>query len=221
MPPPQTRSRPRRPAERRGEQTRERILDVAEGIFADRGFDGTTLRDVASRVGIRTPSLYNHFRSKEALYAAVLERVVEPVLELLSEIVQAGPDERPDSRDVVERVMELLARRPDLPRLVVREALGGGEHLMPLLQKAIGPVLVRAQQAVQGTPAAERWGADQVPLLVLAAYHMVVGHFATAPFYRGLSGQDLLEPAALARQTRFLSDVMDLLLSAPKASDED
>ena len=211
------RSRARPTPERRGEQTRERILDAAEGLFADRGFDGTTLRDVAGRVGIRTPSLYNHFPSKEALYAAVLERVVEPVLALLSEIVRAGPGERPDSRDVVERVMALLAQRPDLPRLVVHEALGGGAHLMPLLQKAVGPVLVRAQQAVLGTPAAERWGAERVPLLVLAAYHMVVGHFAIAPFYRGLSGQDLLEPAALARQTRFLAEVMDLLLSAPDA----
>jgi len=218
--PSQIRSRGPRPPERRGEQTRERILDAAEGLFADRGFEGTTLRDVASRVGIRTPSLYNHFPSKEALYAAVLERVVEPLLALLSEIVQSGPGERPDSRHVVERVMELLARRPDLPRLVVHEALGGGEHLMPLLQKVVGPVLVRAQEAVLGTPAAERWGADRVPLLVLAAYHMVVGHFAIAPFYRGLSGQDLLEPAALARQTRFLADVMDLLLSAPEAPTE-
>jgi AcrR family transcriptional regulator len=215
--PTDSRSRRPRPPERRGEHTRERILDAAEGLFADRGFEGAALRDVASRVGIRTPSLYNHFPSKEALYAAVLERVAEPVLALLSELVQAQPGERPDPRRVVERVMELLGRRPDLPRLVVHEALGGGEHLMPLLQKAIGPLLVRAQQAVLGTPAAERWGADRVPLLVLAAYHMVVGHFAIAPFYRGLSGQDLLEPAALERQTRFLADVMDLLLSAPDA----
>jgi len=206
--------------ERRGEHTRERILDAAEALFADRGFEGTALRDVAARVGIRTPSLYNHFPSKEALYSAVLERVVEPVLALLSEIVQSPPRERPDSRQVVGRVMALLARRPDLPRLVVHEALGGGQHLRPLLQKVVGPVLVRAQEAVLATPGAERWGRERVPLLVLAAYHMVVGHFAIAPFYRELSGQDLLEPAAIERQTRFLADVLELLLSAPQALPE-
>jgi len=206
--------------ERRGEHTRERILDAAESLFADRGFEGTALRDVAARVGIRTPSLYNHFPSKEALYSAVLERVVEPVLALLSEIVQSPPRERPDSRQVVARVMALLARRPDLPRLVVHEALGGGQHLRPLLQKVVGPVLVRAQEAVLATPGAERWGRERVPLLVLAAYHMVVGHFAIAPFYRELSGQDLLEPAAIERQTRFLADVLELLLSAPQAPPE-
>jgi hypothetical protein len=79
---------------------------------------------------------------------------------------------------------------------------------------------VRAQEAVLGTPAAERWGSERVPLLVLAAYHMVVGHFAIAPFYREISGQDLLEPAALDQQTRFLADVIDLLLSAPEAPPE-
>jgi AcrR family transcriptional regulator len=215
---------PRKPAppgvERRGEHTRERILDAAEALFADRGFDATALRDVAARVGIRTPSLYNHFPSKEALYAAVLERTVEPVLALLTDLVQSPGPSRPGSREIVERVMALLARRPDLPRLVAHEALAGGEHLRPLLQKAVAPVLARAQQAVLATPGAERWGPERAPLLVLAAYHMVVGHFAIAPFYRELSGQDLLEPAALDRQTRFIADVLELLFSAPQAPPE-
>src|SRR5215475_11693621 len=113
MPRPPRSPRAPSPPERRGEQTRERILDAAEALFADRGFEGAALRDVAARVGIRTPSLYNHFPSKEALYAAVLERVVEPVLALLAEIVQSSPAERPDSRRVVGAVMELLAQRPD------------------------------------------------------------------------------------------------------------
>src|SRR5262245_19472701 len=206
--------------ERRGEHTRERILDVAESLFADRGFEGTHLRDVAARVGIRTPSLYNHFPSKEALYTAVLERTVEPVLALLSEIVQSPRERRPDSREVIDRVMAVLALRPDLPRLVAHEALAGGEHLRPLLQKAVAPVLVRAQEAVLTTPGAERWGRERAPLLVLAAYHMVVGYFAIAPFYRELSGQDLLEPEPLDRQTRFLADVLELLFSAPQAPPE-
>src|SRR5262245_60939060 len=214
MPPPPP---PPKDPERRGEQTRERILDAAEALFADRGFEGAALRDVATRVGIRTPSLYNHFPSKEALYAAVLERGVEPVLALLSEIVQSPQARRPGSREVVERVMAVLARRPDLPRLVAHEALAGGEHLRPLLQKVVAPVLARAQEAVLSTPGAERWGRERAPLLVLAAYHMVVGHFAIAPFYRELSGQDVLEPEALDRQTRFLADVLDLLFSAPGA----
>jgi len=64
---------PLRRPRRKGEITAERILDAAEALFAEHGYAGTTLRDVAERVGIRIPSLYNHFESKDALYAAVLE----------------------------------------------------------------------------------------------------------------------------------------------------
>ena len=54
--------------------TPDRILDAAEDLFAENGYSATSLADVADRVGIRSPSLYNHFKNKEALYQAVLER---------------------------------------------------------------------------------------------------------------------------------------------------
>ena len=57
--------------------TAERILDAAESLFAEKGYSATSLGDVADRVGIRSPSLYNHFRNKEALYEAVLERLLQ------------------------------------------------------------------------------------------------------------------------------------------------
>ena len=72
---------------RKGEITAERILDAAEELFANHGYAGTALRDVASAVGLQTPSLYNHFPSKDALYAAVLERGIAPVLRALTSSV--------------------------------------------------------------------------------------------------------------------------------------
>jgi AcrR family transcriptional regulator len=44
--------------------TRQRILEVAAGLFAERGFDGATIRDISSKLGIANPSLYYHFKSK-------------------------------------------------------------------------------------------------------------------------------------------------------------
>jgi TetR/AcrR family transcriptional regulator len=195
---------------RKGAVTRERILDAAEELFAERGFDGTTLRDVAASVGLRNPSLYNHFDSKEALYAAVLERGVGPVLRVLSETVARGDV---DSAAVVSRMVELLAERPNLPRLVQYETLTGGQRLTPLLREWIVPVFARGQQMAESS-ARGAWPAEEIPLLVLAMYHVVVGYFAMAPFYRDLGGQDLLSPEALARQTRFLTELVDRLFAA-------
>ena len=198
---------------RKGERTAARILDAAEALFAERGYEGTTLRDVAARVGLRTPSLYNHFASKESLYAAVLERGIGPVLEILSESVDSGSEAFPDSSAIVERMMELLSQRPNLPRLVLHETLAGGQRLTPMLRDWIAPIFARAHEMVEAGPAAERWGADRVPQLVLAMYHVVVGYFTIAPLYRDLNGQDLLTEEALAKQTRFLTDLVANLFS--------
>ncbi|MEU2783836.1 TetR/AcrR family transcriptional regulator [Streptomyces sp. NPDC007110] len=66
--------RPRR-AERDGPSTRELILREATELFAVRGPEGTSLRDIAARVGIDVSSLHHHFPAKEALYDACFERV--------------------------------------------------------------------------------------------------------------------------------------------------
>ena len=103
---------------RKGALTRERILDAAEALFAERGYEGTTLRDVAGAVGIRNPSLYNHFESKESLYAAVLERTIRPVLDLLT-VARLHPDRPVQPRQRVlrsgrqGRARQADARDPD------------------------------------------------------------------------------------------------------------
>lgn len=54
--------------------TRERILDAALQCFAEQGYNRTSMRELAKRVEIRAPSLYNHFASKREIMLALLER---------------------------------------------------------------------------------------------------------------------------------------------------
>jgi AcrR family transcriptional regulator len=61
-----------RPPNSDGQRTRQAILDAALGLFADKGYFGTSLRDVAGAVGVRESALYNYFPSKEALFEALL-----------------------------------------------------------------------------------------------------------------------------------------------------
>ncbi|MCZ6463612.1 MAG: helix-turn-helix domain containing protein [Proteobacteria bacterium] len=196
----------------KGERTAERILDAAEALFAEHGYAGTTLRAVADRVGVRIPSLYNHFASKDALYAAVLERGLAPVIAVLSDTLEPEGLGSRDSGELVERVMAVLAERPELPRLVQHETLTGGQHLTPMLRSWVTPLFARAHDLAMATPATRRWGPEQIPLLVLAFYHVVVGFFTIAPLLHEWVGEDPRDEAVIERQTRFLRQLVETLL---------
>ena len=215
-PPAMSASRTASANRRTGRETSEQILDAAEEVFAEKGFEGATLRDIALRVGIRIPSLYNHFPSKDALYGAVLERGIGPVLLALGSAPEHGADGAVDPAELVDQMMQLLSRRPNLPRLVLHETLAGGSHLSGLLHQWVRPTLERAQKVVEEGPAASRWEADQLPNLLLAMYHVVVGYFAIAPLYRDIRDVDLLSKEALERQTRFLRKLVGELFAAPE-----
>jgi len=60
-----------------GASTRERILDVALDLFTDQGFDGTSMREIAERLGISKPAIYYHFASKEEILMALHLRLHE------------------------------------------------------------------------------------------------------------------------------------------------
>ena len=110
--------------------TKERILNVAERLFADRGFPATSLRDLTSEAGVNIASVNYHFGSKDALLAAVLERRLRPVnarrLELLDAIESAASSGAPNAEEVLRAFLS--------PPFQKRQELGAsGDHFLRLL----------------------------------------------------------------------------------------
>jgi len=94
-------------------------------------------------VGVRTPSLYKHFASKQALFEAVLQRLLDPYFEALEDSLQlpTGPGEADANlRAIVERYW----RTPNLARLVQHAALAGGSQIELLVERWYGPLFERA-----------------------------------------------------------------------------
>ena len=110
--------------------TKERILNVAERLFADRGFPATSLRELTSEARVNIASVNYHFGSKDALLAAVLERRLRPVnarrLELLDAIESAAGNGVPNVEDVIRAFLS--------PPFHKRQEWGaGGDHFLRLL----------------------------------------------------------------------------------------
>ena len=90
-----------RPRNADGQRTRQNILDAALDLFAEKGFFGTSLRDVAGAVGVRESALYNYFPSKTALFDAILSAQEDSKLERLAPLADGPID---DGRAVLLRL---------------------------------------------------------------------------------------------------------------------
>jgi len=113
--------------------TREAILDAAERLFSARGIDGVAVRDLAREMGLTPSSLYNHFPGKQALYEAVLERGLRPIVELVAGAAPPGVLGPAQLNATIERLTRHLATHPHLARLLQRALLEDGK-----LQAVIG-----------------------------------------------------------------------------------
>lgn len=73
-----------------GPQRREQLLDVGRSLFAERGFDATSVEEVATRAGVSKPVVYAHFGGKEGLYTAIVDREIETLLAMTSQALTGG-----------------------------------------------------------------------------------------------------------------------------------
>ena len=188
--------------------TRERIRDVAEELFADRGFNGASMRDIAGRCGLGQASLYNHFEGKQGLYEAVLDRGVTPLLELMQSLPNRDQPGQVDA--MIASIMNHLASRPRLPRLIQHEAMTGGDYLIRIARSWIHP-LVEGGVIDLKRDVGRPWQEDELPLVMLAWLYMMFGHFTMAPLMREVLDHDPLSPEGLARQTRFFQKLARLI----------
>jgi len=122
----------------RGVARREQILQEAIHCFGARGFSGTTTRQLAERAGITEAALYRYFPSKEALYAAIIDRkMADP--ELVAELAPAA--RRRDDRAVFEGLARAIFRRvegdPDFLRILLFTALEGHELSQPFFASRV------------------------------------------------------------------------------------
>ena len=73
-----------------GRERREQLLDVGRALFAEKGFEATSIEEIAARAGVSKPVVYEHFGGKEGLYAVVVDREMSDLLNRLTEALSAA-----------------------------------------------------------------------------------------------------------------------------------
>ena len=195
--------------------TREAILDTAERLFSARGVDGVAVRDLAQELGLTPSSLYNHFPGKQALYEAVLERGLKPIVEMLQSDEQRGAVTRESVASAVDTLVAHLGDHPHFPRLLQRALLEDTSSVRDLIARWVGPLSREGLAVVEALAPESGWEPDEVPHVALGLFGLVFGYFLNAEALQRIGGWDgdLGSPAQLAGQRRFLERAILRMLS--------
>jgi len=181
--------------------TRDQILDEALRCFAERGYEGTSLNDIAAGVGIRRPSLLHHFPSKEALYGDVFERLMSEWLQRL-EVAIATPAQGWDKAELVLRAgLDLFADTPDYVRIMRREALDGGVHLGIDMSGVLRPLFDAAAEYLDAQMTAGIFQQHDSRQLLITGYGAILSYFSDAPFIDGLLDDDAMKKENVDRHS--------------------
>jgi AcrR family transcriptional regulator len=195
----------------KGEQTGERILDAAEALFAQRGYEGTSLREIARHAGIQQPGLYNYFENKQALYAAVLDRALAPMADAMQiELSRTKPKEIQTTLAAV--MTDILLEHPKMAALFQR-ALQGDDA-------SIGNRLIRRwldrlfTQAIDTMQAIGFKDVDRTDLAIqtIAMFNLTTGYFLSQGIFEMIVGGDITDPDNIARQKKLLDRIVGAVL---------
>jgi TetR/AcrR family transcriptional regulator len=147
---------------RRAQRTRRVLLEEAERLFAEKGFEATRLEDVARAVGIRRASIVYHFKDKRELYDAVLADVFAAYHDELAAIFETPGPLRERIEDAVRAWVDFVFRRPSLARILLREIANAGPAGSRAVHTHIQPFWALIQRFIEENKARE--GRTTVPV---------------------------------------------------------
>lgn len=174
----------------RGEETRAALLAAGRELFAKKGFDGTSVREITSEAGANLGAITYHFGSKRALYGAVLEAGLTPMVDRVGEVAESGGSAMDRLDHVIDVVFGHIGKHPEIPRLMLQEVAAGKTPPAEVV------AMVRRQAGYIGRILSDGWASGEIRQAhpVLSAVSVVsqpIFITIVAPMLREVAGIDL------------------------------
>jgi AcrR family transcriptional regulator len=169
--------------------TRATILAEARAIFARRGYAETSLREIAEAVGIKTPSLYAHFPSKEALYAEVYASVSIDHTAYFDDLARRAAELEPLARlhHLLSGIEAYYRDRPELAEFSLRAAVSeygpGGEQLRQIFLDSESTLAAAVRQTYEDGAATGVFAPDDADGFTALVFVVMDGLFLQLTHY--------------------------------------
>ncbi|MEE6273130.1 TetR/AcrR family transcriptional regulator [Georgenia wangjunii] len=105
-----------------GSQRREQLLDVARALFAEKGFEGTSVEEIAARAKVSKPVVYEHFGGKEGIYAVIVDREVQHLLTTLTGSLRTSGHPKMIVDRTARALLDYIDAHTDGFRILVRDS---------------------------------------------------------------------------------------------------
>src|ERR1700734_416205 len=104
-----------------GQERRQQLLDIGRRLFAERGFEGTSIEEIAAQAGVSKPVVYEHFGGKEGLYAVVVDREMSALLDGITSSLTNNRS-RVRVETVALALLTYVEERTDGFRIMIRDS---------------------------------------------------------------------------------------------------
>jgi AcrR family transcriptional regulator len=187
--------------------TKERILRIAEELFAEKGFDGTRTRDIAEQAGINISTLHFHWKSKEELYTAVYQRLLtqrakeaEEVFALLQKASAASEHWEETVQAVVDKMFTFFRVHKQAARLDTHRLLDTNAPLTGLEQGPGGTLLMSVAERLRTLMPSQLARRIDVELTILSVNAFLREYFTNPALCGRLLGES--HPEALEKRVK-------------------
>lgn len=192
-----TKAKARKPIQARAAETRDRILDVAYKVFAEKGYDTANTRDIAAAAGVTHTTIRYHFGSKDELWRETVRQMFQHAEEELGFTAEELDLPAKDRLNLfLRKYIYYCARNTNHARIMIAESVRGGERLNWMAENFIRPSHEMINQVSSEIPLERLSGVSPVSLLYIVVA-MCQLPFVLSKEVKTLYGVEMTKPDAI------------------------
>lgn len=185
---------------------KEQILEAADQLFGESGFENTTTRQIAEKSGVNKMLINYHFKSKDGLLETIIDRHYERLAAMLRREMDMNltPQERIPS--IINGYFDFLVENLSFSRIIQRE-VAGGRH-QDIVRKHIEPLFNIGAEIMEPDINDEDLSASQ---LIISFFGMIITYFTYSSVLDPLMGDDPLSPENLDKRKKHIMKMFEIV----------